>query len=203
MVTRIHTCTKPYAPPNCCVRVKSCIMYIREDYPQLSTNVKENNRDLEFVANNVRSALIGTNGLSESKSVSIDTSGKTPNKNPLNTKLKNIIIKLQRLLPIRKLLYVKKRTLSPKEKTLQVDTDFINTNDIFEVPSRHVCTTLAIPLFSRNCIRPKSTTCVRKIVMANSQNSLFSNRSSFKSIFDKKSNITTNATTPNSNIIIN
>lgn len=24
MVTRIHTCTKPYAPPNCCVRVKSC-----------------------------------------------------------------------------------------------------------------------------------------------------------------------------------
>ena len=63
-------------------------MYIRKDYPQLSTNVKENNRDLEFVANNVRSALIGTNGLSESKSVSIDTSGKTPNKNPLNTKLK-------------------------------------------------------------------------------------------------------------------
>lgn len=73
-------------------------MYIREDYPQLSTNVKENKRDLEFVANNVRSALIGTNGLSESKSVSIDTSGKTPNKNPLNTKLKKIIIKLQRLL---------------------------------------------------------------------------------------------------------
>lgn len=178
-------------------------MYIREDYPQLSTNVKENKQDLEFVANNVRSALIGTNGLSESKSVSIDTSGKTSTKNPLNTKLKNIIIKLQRLLPIRKLLYVKKRTLSPKEKTLQVDTDFINTNDIFEVPSRHVCTTLAIPLFSRNCIRPKSTTCVRKIVMANSQNSLFSNRSSFKSIFDKRSNITTNATTPNSNIIIN
>lgn len=179
-------------------------MYIREDYPQLSTNVKENKQDLEFVANNVRSALIGTNGLSESKSVSIDTSGKTPNKNPLNTKLKNIIIKLQRLLPIRKLLqHVKKRTLSPKEKTLQVDTDFINTNDIFEVPSRHVCTTLAIPLFSRNCIRPKSTTCIRKIVMANSQNSLFSNRSSFKSIFDKRSNITTNATTPNSNIIIN
>lgn len=104
-------------------------MYIREDYPQLSTNVKENNRDLEFVANNVRSALIGTNGLSESKSVSIDTSGKTPNKNPLNTKLKKIIIKLQRLLTIRKLLqHVKKRTLTPKEKTLQVDTDFINTN---------------------------------------------------------------------------
>ena len=50
--------------------------------------LKENNGDLEFVANNVRSALIGTNGLSESKSVSIDTSGKTPNKNPLNTKLK-------------------------------------------------------------------------------------------------------------------
>ena len=148
-------------------------MYIREDYPQLSTNVKENKRDLEFVANNVRSALIGTNGLSESKSVSIDTSGKTPNKNPLNTKLK-IIIKLQRLLSIRKLLqHVKKRMLSPKEKTLQVDTDFINTNDIFEVPSRHVCTTLAIPLFSRNCIRPKSTTCIRKIVMANSQNSQF------------------------------
>ncbi|KHC38431.1 hypothetical protein MEW_02178 [Candida albicans P60002] len=39
--------------------------------------------------------------------------------------------------------------------------------------------------------------------MANSQNSQFSNRSSFKSIFDKRSNITTNATTPNSNIIIN
>lgn len=91
-------------------------MYIREGHPQLSTNVKENNGDLEFVANNVRSALIGTNGLSESKSVSIDTSGKTSTKNPLNTKLKNIIIKLQRLLTIRKLLqHVKKRMLSPKE----------------------------------------------------------------------------------------
>lgn len=179
-------------------------MYIGEIYSNAAANDTENNRELEFVANNVRSALLGTNGLSEAIYIPRDTNSDTQIKHRLNTKLKQIIIKFKNLLPIKKLLQIKKRLVSRKIETLQhVHQDLANTKNTFPVPSRHVCTTLAIPLFSRNCIRPKSTTCARKIVIANSQNSLFSNHSSFKSLFDRTSNISTNATTPNSNVIIN
>lgn len=88
-----------------------------------------------------------------------------------------------------------KRRKFKNKQVLDLD-DFNDQSAVSIVPARHVSTPLAIPLFSRGCLKSRLSEDFYHL-MALSKASLSSKKSSIKSVFDTTSIIHTNATTPN------
>ncbi|RCK66718.1 hypothetical protein Cantr_02724 [Candida viswanathii] len=118
-------------------------------------------------------------------------------KSGMMTTIKKYLPSKRMLRPMwKKIKPLKFRLQKKKPKKRQVlDADEFN-DETAVVPARHVSTPLAIPLFSKSCLRSRMSQDFNHL-MAASKTSLSSKKSSIKSVFDTSSNIHTNATTPN------